>query len=59
AALPQGRGRLALALVAGDGIWAGQVLVAGLQTDGLGPQALARLLSGAEVTASWTPGISP
>ncbi len=59
AALPQGRGRLTLALVAADGIGAGQVLMAGLRTDGLGPQALAKLLSGAEVTATWTPGLAP
>jgi hypothetical protein len=59
AALPQGRGRLTLALVSADGIGAGQVLMAGLQTDGLGPQALAKLLSGAEITATWTPGIAP
>ncbi len=59
AALPQGRGRLVLSLVATDGIGAAQLLVTGLQDDPLGPAALAQVLSGAQVTASWTPGLAP
>ncbi len=58
-ALPQGRGRLLLSLVAADGIGAGQVLMAGLKDDPLGPAALLQLLSGAQITASWTPGLAP
>ncbi len=59
AALPQGRGRLMLSLVAADGIGAAQLLMAGLKDDPLGPEALAQLLSGAQVSASWTPGLAP
>jgi hypothetical protein len=59
AALPQGRGRLTLSLVADNGIGAGQLLMAGLQGDAFGPKALAQLLSGARISAVWTPGIAP
>lgn len=59
AALPQGRGRFVLSLKMAEGIGAAQLLVAGMQDDPTGPKALAQLLSGAEVTANWTPGLSP
>lgn len=59
AALPQGRGRLAVSLVAPNGIGAAQLLLAGLRDDPLGSKALAQLLSGAQITATWTPGIGP
>jgi hypothetical protein len=58
-ALPQGRGKFALSVMLPEGIGAAQLLVAGMQDDPTGPEALAKLLSGAAVTASWTPGMAP
>jgi hypothetical protein len=59
AALPQGRGRLALSLTTSDGIGAARLLMAGLKDDPLGPDALAQVLQGAQIAATWTPGIVP
>lgn len=58
-ALPQGRGRLRLAFRSTEGIGAAQVGIAALSDDPLGPEALARLFGGAQVTVDWTPGIAP
>lgn len=58
-ALPQGRGRLRLAFRSSEGIGAAQVGIAALSDDPLGPKALARLFSGAEMTVDWTPRIAP
>lgn len=59
AALPQGRGRLALSLMVEDGIGASRLLMAGLSDDPLGPKGLALVLQGARLTALWTPGLAP
>lgn len=59
AALPQGRGRLHLGLAAPDGIGAARLAVLALSDDPVGPEALARLLAGATITARWLPGIAP
>jgi hypothetical protein len=57
--LPQGTGRLSLTLEAKDGIGAARIAIAALSDDPLGPEALARLLAGVTITASWKPGIAP
>ncbi|MDP3197041.1 hypothetical protein [Tabrizicola sp.] len=59
AALPQGRGRLALEFRSTRGIGAAQVAMAALSGDPLGPEALARLFAGAEMTVDWQPGLAP
>jgi hypothetical protein len=58
-ALPQGRGRLVLDLDVPDGIGAARLLVAGMAEDPLAPEALAALLDGAKIAATWEPGIAP
>ena len=58
-ALPQGRGRLRVEFRFGGGIGLAEVGVAALSDDPLGPEALARLFRGAEVTVDWQPGIAP
>ena len=59
AALPQGRGRLALSLTTSEGIGAARLLMAGLKDDPLGRDALVQVLQGAQISATWTPGIAP
>jgi hypothetical protein len=59
AALPQGRGRLALSFVSDDGIGAARVALAALSGELLGPDSLARLLDGAVIEADWQPGLTP
>ncbi len=59
AALPQGRGRLVLDLAAPTGIGAAQLGLLALAEDPTSAQALARLFSGTQITANWTPGLSP
>ena len=59
AALPQGRGRLTLALNAPDGIGTARLLLAGLAEDPLGRDALGKLLAGAALSAIWQPGLTP
>lgn len=55
-ALPQGRGRLRLELLSAEGLGAARLAIAALSDDPLGPEALARLFSGAGVTVDWQPG---
>lgn len=59
AAMPQGRGRLQLALTVEDGIGAGQLVMAGLKDRPFGPEALGQLLQGARLGIVWTPGLTP
>jgi len=59
AALPQGRGRLTLALSAPEGIAAPRLVVAGLAKDPLGPEALDKLFAGVRILAQWEPGLTP
>ncbi|WP_128515626.1 hypothetical protein [Tabrizicola thermarum] len=58
-ALPQGRGRLVLELSRPGGIGAAELGVAALSRDPLGPEALARLFSGAVLAVDWQPGLAP
>ncbi len=58
-ALPQGRGRLVLELSRPGGIGAAELGVAALSGDPLGPEALARLFSGAALAVDWQPGLAP
>lgn len=58
-ALPQGRGRLVLALTSEDGIGAARLAVAALSDDPLGTSAMARLFAGTQLTADWQPGLAP
>lgn len=57
AALPQGRGRLALDFASEAGIGAAQLGLLALSDAPAGPEALTRLLGGARVSAGWAPGI--
>ncbi len=59
AALPQGRGRLVLDIGSETGIGAAQLGLLALAKDPSGPEALARLFAGAQIGASWTPGLRP
>lgn len=58
-ALPQGRGWLRLEFRAPDGIGMAEVGIAALSDDPLGPQTLARLFRGSDLTVDWQPGIGP
>ena len=58
-ALPQGPGRLRVDFGSSGGLGAAQVAVATFSGDPLGPEALARLFSGAQVHVEWQPGLSP
>jgi hypothetical protein len=57
--LPQGRGKLGLTLEAEDGIGAARLGIAAMTDDPLSPAALADLLDGAKITATWVPGLAP
>lgn len=57
--LPQGKGRLVLTIDTTDGIGAARVAIAALSPDPLAPDALARLLDGATISARWQPGLLP
>ena len=59
AALPQGRGRLTLALQSSAGISAARVAVAALSAAPIGPESLGRLFAGSQVTVDWLPGLAP
>lgn len=59
AALPQGRGRLVLEFGSEAGIGASQLGLLALAEDPVGPEALARFLAGARISASWEPGLQP
>lgn len=56
-ALPLGRGRLIAAFEVTDGIGAARLIVAGLATDPLAPDALATLFDGASLRVTWEPGL--
>lgn len=56
-ALPQGRGRMTLGFASDTGIGAAQLGLLALAEDPAGPDALARLFSGAQVTLDWQPGL--
>lgn len=58
-ALPQGRGRLVLALTSEAGIGAARLALAALASEPTGPDALAKVFAGANLTVDWQPGISP
>jgi hypothetical protein len=59
AALPQGRGKLTLTLVSDAGIGSARLAVVSLSGDLSSPEALAKLLKDATITAAWQPGIAP
>jgi hypothetical protein len=59
AALPQGRGRLALGFVSEAGIGAAKLAIASLSDVPLSPAALSRLFEGASVSLDWQAGIAP
>ena len=58
-ALPQGRGRLTLALRSSAGISAARIAVTALSTAPLGPEGLGRLFAGSTLTVDWQPGLTP
>jgi hypothetical protein len=57
-ALPQGRGRLILEVRSQSGIGAAELAVAAFADDPLGPGALGRLFTGAELAVGWQPGLA-
>ena len=57
--LPQGRGKLVLTFASQDGVSAARLAVAAPAGDPLSPKALAVLLDGATITATWQPGLAP
>jgi hypothetical protein len=59
AAVPQGRGRLALSFVSEAGIGATKLAIAALSDDPLSPAALARLFEGASLSLDWQAGLAP
>ena len=58
-ALPVGRGRLQLALVAEEGIGAARLIVAGVAADPLAPETQAALFAGTTLQITWEPGLAP
>jgi hypothetical protein len=59
AAMPQGRGRFSLGFASQYGIGATQLGIAALSDDPMGPETLARLLSGTAINVDWQPGLAP
>lgn len=59
AAMPQGRGRLEVLLRSDNGIGAAQLGLLALSQDPTGPETMARVFAGTEISVSWTPGITP
>lgn len=58
-ALPQGRGRLVVDFTSDSGIGAAQLGLLAMSDAPMGAQALGRVFAGSEVSASWTPGLTP
>jgi|GEM_PF-6259515 len=59
AAVPQGRGQLALSLAMPEGIGAAQLVMLAMADDPAGPAALAALFAGATARVAWHPGLRP